>query len=131
MYTSWEWPNCFTTISTSWLVWVGQQVCVCVCTRVRSMPSLSWDSRWRMMLLWSSKTPRSSSSLSSVSVISSLESTDSELEFCKHTQDNFQMLLNKDHLWFTVNYIFKPNFYTPHTWHAVKAHIHHIRKTIK
>lgn len=43
-----------------------------VSTRVRSMPSLSWESRWRMMLRWSSRTPRSSSSLSSVSVTSSL-----------------------------------------------------------
>lgn len=40
-------------------------------TLVRSMPSLSCDSRWRMMLRWSSRTPRSSSSLSSVSVTSS------------------------------------------------------------
>lgn len=41
-------------------------------TRVRSIPSLSWESRWRMTLRWSSRTPRSSSSLSSVSVTSSV-----------------------------------------------------------
>ena len=57
-------PKTFVTMKES-------AVFQCV-TRVRSMPSLSWESRWRMMLRWSSRTPRSSSSLSSVSVTSSL-----------------------------------------------------------
>lgn len=48
-------------------------------TRVRSMPILSWDRRWMMMLLCSSWTPSSSSSLSSVSVVSSLGSAVSGL----------------------------------------------------
>lgn len=50
---------------------VKEEVGVRASTLVRSMPSLSCDSRWRMMLRWSSRTPRSSSSLSSVSVTSS------------------------------------------------------------
>lgn len=50
---------------------VKVEVVVQAATLVRSMPSLSCDSRWRMMLRWSSRTPRSSSSLSSVSVTSS------------------------------------------------------------
>lgn len=49
-------------------------------TLVRSMPSLSWEMRWRITLRWSSITPKSSSSLSSVSVISSSTRINSEAE---------------------------------------------------
>ena len=49
-------------------------------TLVRSMPSLSWEMRWRITLRWSSMTPKSSSSLSSVSVISSSARINSDAE---------------------------------------------------
>ncbi len=60
-------------------------VVVVIRTRVRSIPSLSWDSRCRMTLLWSSNTPRSSSVLSSESITSSSGQITSIPSCSKHT----------------------------------------------
>lgn len=83
------WPKTIT------LVKINESAVFQRVTRVRSMPSLSWESRWRMMLRWSSRTPRSSSSLSSVSVISSLGLMSSSPVGCctnKKRTEQFQLL---------------------------------------
>lgn len=80
------------------------------------MPSLSWESRWRMMLRWSSRTPRSSSSLSSVSVTSSVGLMSSSPVWCydnnKKTENSmlFTGLTYRDKQPFMVTFTTRADF---------------------